>query len=167
MYKMVINGELYHHGILGQKWGVRRFQNADGTLTSRGRKHISKEYKKYATKASDEFNKKTTDMYVDAYNKAADDMNNGLINKFNRDQEKKYGKDFANRDQYESDYYKLFNNILNKYYDQSIYDFLSNNENFKKSNELIKKYEMQKWDDLAKSNYETIKKMQIKFGGGN
>jgi len=30
--------ELYHHGIQGQKWGVRRFQNPDGTLTSRGKK---------------------------------------------------------------------------------------------------------------------------------
>lgn len=30
--------ELSHHGILGQKWGVRRYQNADGTLTAEGRK---------------------------------------------------------------------------------------------------------------------------------
>ena len=28
--------ELYHHGIKGQKWGVRRFQNYDGTYTSLG-----------------------------------------------------------------------------------------------------------------------------------
>ena len=29
--------ELYHHGTKGQKWGVRRYQNPDGSLTPEGR----------------------------------------------------------------------------------------------------------------------------------
>ena len=32
---------IYHHGIKGMKWGVRRYQNADGTLTAAGKKRVS------------------------------------------------------------------------------------------------------------------------------
>lgn len=42
MYDM----ELYHHGIRGQKWGVRRFQNKDGSLTKLGQKRVDKAQKK-------------------------------------------------------------------------------------------------------------------------
>lgn len=35
--------ELYHHGILGQKWGVRKYQNADGSLTPAGKARYNKE----------------------------------------------------------------------------------------------------------------------------
>lgn len=40
---------IYHHGIKGQRWGIRRYQNEDGSLTPLGRKHygyLIKQYKK-------------------------------------------------------------------------------------------------------------------------
>ena len=32
--------ELYHHGIKGMKWGIRRYQNKDGSLTDAGKKRL-------------------------------------------------------------------------------------------------------------------------------
>ena len=37
-----MSNELCHHGILGMKWGIRRYQNADGTLTPKGKKRYNK-----------------------------------------------------------------------------------------------------------------------------
>lgn len=37
----VWRNELYHHGIKGQKWGIRRYQNEDGTLTEKGKKRYA------------------------------------------------------------------------------------------------------------------------------
>lgn len=36
--RLPASDELTHHGILGQKWGVRRYQNVDGSLTNAGKK---------------------------------------------------------------------------------------------------------------------------------
>lgn len=47
------NYELYHHGIKGQRWGIRRYQNPDGSLTEAGKRRQARdEYrtKKYVAK---------------------------------------------------------------------------------------------------------------------
>lgn len=41
----MINEYLAHYGIKGQKWGIRRFQDANGKLTSEGRRRAKMEYK--------------------------------------------------------------------------------------------------------------------------
>ena len=44
---------LEHYGVLGQKWGVRRYQNEDGTLTSEGKaRYGSKDEKAYDSKSN-------------------------------------------------------------------------------------------------------------------
>lgn len=42
-YILTANGELYHWGIKGMKWGVRRYQNKDGSLTDAGKKRYDYE----------------------------------------------------------------------------------------------------------------------------
>ena len=42
VYVITSNGELYHYGVKGMKWGIRRYQNKDGSLTPAGKKHAER-----------------------------------------------------------------------------------------------------------------------------
>jgi len=116
------NGKPYiaHHGILGQKWGIRRYQNPDGTLTPEGRKRYGEKLGKEIYKIDKKFpgsDRQSTwqayDRFDDAIrrNKAVKDFNNqnqnykqmretkkeikqiatDISDQVNRELEKKYG----------------------------------------------------------------------------
>ena len=152
--------ELYHHGVKGMRWGVRRYQNKDGSLTPAGKKRISKEYKKLSDEVERELVKSYNSRYVNAYNKAADTMNKGGIEKFNKEQEKKYGKDYTKRSGYEEDYMQRFNDELAKNFNKSMNDFYNSNKTYKKSKELVDKYNMTSWDELARKHSASVQEVR-------
>ena len=62
--------ELYHHGIKGMKWGVRRYQNKDGSLTGVGRKRYQDDPEVQKSKATMKADKKAMNKaYTDYLNK--------------------------------------------------------------------------------------------------
>ena len=58
---------LTHHGVKGQKWGVRRYQNSDGTLTNEGKRRYDDKSKKKRKPMSDALHTETKALSISGF----------------------------------------------------------------------------------------------------
>lgn len=91
-----VNNELQHHGVKGQKWGVRRFQNADGSLTNEGRRRYSNDDFKNAKKKIDK-GKEVVDVATKAKKKAVEKQHEQKIKKDLSEMSDQELRDIVNR----------------------------------------------------------------------
>jgi hypothetical protein len=133
---MTLN-KLYHHGILGMKWGVRRYQNKDGSLTLAGKQHYGVEYEQLYDKAND----KAISVGTKSYQRTISEAEKSI----------KSGKSITN-----SELETKLQDNLNK----DLYEFYSTDPDVKAARQMCKKYNMTSWNEMAEDLEDSIKSVE-------
>lgn len=148
---MTYNTYLMHHGILGQKWGIRRFQKKDGSYTNLGKQHRYEQNKKFLdqeiktakkTVNVDSLQQKA-DKYIDLANEISNDYDALYKSLQKNPQFKKDCLDYLKKEGVDPDSYDVFamdavDIMLPKYTPKSILD----------KRERLEQYSDDYWDEL-------------------
>lgn len=151
--------ELYHHGIKGMKWGVRRYQNKDGSLTLAGKKRLRKDLQdagvaqKYKTMKTAQ-NKHDSNIEKVYRDKPSD-------YRASKEEARKMDKSFKEASRKTSDYYdtvdKVVNNFINEHGNKRVSDVKAMSDKGQK--EVNKLLEASKKDpNIWNQNIETIRR---------
>lgn len=108
---IIVNGELYsyddlqHHGIKGMKWGVRRYQNPDGSLTAAGRRRYDVGEARQTMKDAKADMRSAKKEYDRAYNKAYNYSSRHYVSQFTnkkriKESDKRWGDAYVKANKY-------------------------------------------------------------------
>ena len=136
--------DIMHYGVLGMKWGVRRYQNKDGSLTNKGKKKydkmsddkLSKSLNKQVQKQRGEIhggsNRWMTGLYIGENSKKALERFNEDRNRHNSsnaykkaakqwsDLDRKAERGLINAEEYDSEYEKIRKSVYNPKFDTTV-----------------------------------------------
>ena len=136
----MVKNYLMHYGVKGMKWGVRNYQNADGTLTAAGKErysHTKNSFREYSKAHTELFQKENR-----AYDRIQKEQNKYENNEYKKlglkNRDNAYDKAYAQNKLLDSgklQYSKSVWNAINKIEDQSYSIF------GKKESQIYSKYE--------------------------
>lgn len=92
-----MNNEIYHFGVKGMKWGIRRYQNTDGSLTAAGKKRYG--YGKDGTQTTQGKQRQLTDTYRSNKKQATTkEQKKALKKQYSTDMNNTYNKKYSDVD---------------------------------------------------------------------